>query len=114
MHAFVAAVLLRVPRFDAFDANAQAQPPHGELAQVEQRVSGSKGHAVVAADAGGQAALLEKPLKHSERVVFFGRRKRLTGEQISTGVVGDREWVTVLAIAQEKLPFVVGAPEFVG
>src|SRR5262249_29445176 len=32
MHAFMAAVLLGMPRFDAFDANPQAEPPHRELA----------------------------------------------------------------------------------
>jgi len=79
MHAFVTPVLLRMGRFDPFDADAQAQPPHGELAQVEQRVCGSEGHAVVAADVGGPATLLKKPLKHSESVVFTGRRKSLTG-----------------------------------
>ena len=60
MHAFMTAVLLRMAGLDAFDANAQAEPPDGELAQVEQGVCGSEGHAVVAADVGGQAALLEK------------------------------------------------------
>ena len=42
MHAFMPAVLLRMAWFDAFDANAEPQPPHGELAQVEQRVSRSE------------------------------------------------------------------------
>ena len=44
MHPFVAAVLLRVTRLDPFDADAQAQPPDGELAQVEQRMRGGKRH----------------------------------------------------------------------
>jgi len=26
-------VLLRVPRFDAFDVNPESQPPHGQLAE---------------------------------------------------------------------------------
>src|SRR4030095_6134113 len=46
---------------------------------------GSKGHAVVAANVGGQAALLKKPLKYGESVVFPGRRKRLTTEESSLG-----------------------------
>ena len=33
MHALMTAILLRMARLDAFDADAEAQPPHGELAQ---------------------------------------------------------------------------------
>lgn len=53
MHAFVTAILLGMARLDPFDGNAQARPPHRKLAQVEQRMSGSEGHAVVAANVGG-------------------------------------------------------------
>ena len=76
MHAFMPAVLLRMAGLDAFDADAQPKPPHGQLAQVEQRVSGSEGHAVVAADVGRQAALAKKSLKHSERITSPCRRAR--------------------------------------
>jgi hypothetical protein len=34
MHAFVQAVLRGVARLDAFNANAEPKPPHGQLAQV--------------------------------------------------------------------------------
>ena len=114
MHAFVTPVLLRMGGFDPFDADAQAQPPHGELAQVEQRVCGSEGHAVVAADVGGQAALLKKPLKHGKSVVFFGGRERLAGQQVSAGMIGDREWVAVVMIPEQELAFVIGTPELIG
>jgi len=73
MHAFVAAVLLRVARLDPFDADAQPQPPDGQFAQVEQRVSRSEGYAVITANAGGHAALFKKPFKHSKSVAFSGR-----------------------------------------
>jgi hypothetical protein len=33
VHALMAAVLLRMARFDRFDLDAEAQPPNGELAQ---------------------------------------------------------------------------------
>jgi hypothetical protein len=59
----MAAILLRMAGLDAFDANAQAQPPDGELAQMKQGVSGREGHAVVAANVGVQAALLKQALK---------------------------------------------------
>ena len=101
-------------RLDAFDADAQPEPPDRKLAQVEQRVSRSEGHAVIAADVGRQAALLKKPLKHCKSVLFSGRRKSLTGEEITAGVIGDRQRIAILPIAQQELPFVIGAPKFVG
>ena len=59
MHALMAAILLGMARFDPFHADAQAQPPDRELAQVESSVRGSEGQAIIATDAGGQAALLK-------------------------------------------------------
>src|SRR5882757_1659045 len=47
VHAFMAAILLRMTGLDAFDGDAQAQPPDRELGEVEQRVGGGEGHAVV-------------------------------------------------------------------
>ena len=91
---------MRMTRFDSLDANAEAKPPDGEFAEIEQSVRGSEGHTVVAADVGGQATLLKKPLKHGESEVFSGRRKRFTGEEKTAGVIGDGERITVLAIAQ--------------
>ncbi len=67
MHAFMAAILLRMTGFDSLDANAEAKPPDGEFAEIEQSVRGSEGHTVVAADVGGQATLLKKPLLHPRR-----------------------------------------------
>jgi hypothetical protein len=71
VHAFVTAVLLRMGGLDAFDANAQTQPPHRQLAKVEQGVRRSEGHTIIAADVGRQAALPKKPLKYSESVTLF-------------------------------------------
>src|SRR4029077_1572835 len=114
MHAFMAAILLWMARLDALDTHAQGQPPHRELAQIKQSVSGSEGHAVIAADVGGQAALFKKPLKYSKSVVFSGGGKSLTGEKKTAGVIGDGKWVAVLVISQQELAFVIGAPQLVG
>jgi hypothetical protein len=114
MHAFMAAILLWMARLDALDANAQAQPPDRELAQIKQSVSGSEGHAVIAADVGGQAALFKKPLKHGESVVFSSGRKSLTGEKKSAGVIGDGQRIAILVIAEQELALVIGAPQLVG
>ncbi len=114
MHALMAAILLGMAGLDALNTDPQAEPPHGELAQVEQRMCGSERHTVIAADVGGQAALLKKPLKHRESVLFRGRRKGFTGEEKPAGVVGDRQRIAVLMIPQQKLAFVIGAPQFIG
>jgi hypothetical protein len=47
--------------------------------------------------------LAGRPLKHSESVLFPGRRKGFTGEQKPAGVVGDRQRIAVLMIPQQKL-----------
>ncbi len=77
-------------------------------------MSRSEGHAVVAADVGGQTALAKKPLKYSKSVVFSGGGKGFTGEKKTAGVVGDGQWVAVLVISQQELAFVVSAPQLVG
>src|SRR5260370_6886661 len=89
-------------------------PPSRMIAQVKQGVGGSEGHAVVATDAGRKAALLKKPLKHSESVLFSGRRKSLTGEEITAGMIGDRQRRAVLTICEQELALVIGAPQFIG
>ena len=72
-HAFVVSVVLGRAGLDAFDPNAPAQPPDGPFVEMEEGRSGSEGGAVVAAQVGGQAALLKEPFQHSTRVVFAGR-----------------------------------------
>src|SRR5437870_5998895 len=114
MHALMAAILLGMARLDPFDGNPEPEPPDGQLAQVKQGVCRSEGHTVVAADVGRQAALLKKPFKHSESVVFAGGRKRLTGEEITAGMVGDRQRIAVLTIGEQELALVIGAPQFIG
>ena len=101
-------------RLDTFDADAQAQPPDGQLAQVEQSMCGREGHTVVAANVGGQATLLEKPLKCCESVVFASGRESFACEEKAAGVVSDGQRVAVMLVAQQELAFVVGAPELIG
>ena len=104
MHAFMPAVLLGMTGLDAFDADTETKPPDGEFAQIEQGVRRSKRHAIIAADVGGQTALFKKPLKYGESIVFPRRRKGLTSEEKTAGMVGDGERITVLAIAEQELP----------
>ena len=50
MHAFMAAVLLRMTGTDAFDANAQTQPPDREPGEIEKPVGRSERNAVIGTD----------------------------------------------------------------
>ena len=51
MHAFMPAVLLRMTGPDAFDSDAETQPPDREPRKVEKPVGRSEGNAVVGTDA---------------------------------------------------------------
>lgn len=47
-------------------------------------------------------------------IIFPGGRESLASEEITAGVVGDGERMAVLTIAEQELPLVIGAPQFVG
>jgi hypothetical protein len=99
---------------DALDADAQAQPPYGELAQAKQRMGAGERHAVVGADRQGQAELLEHPLEHGEGIDLLSGRQSLTAQEIAAGEVADGERVAVAPIGEHELALVVGAPQIVG
>jgi hypothetical protein len=44
-------------RLDAFDRDAEAKPPDGELREIEQRIGAGERHAVVGADGKRQPAV---------------------------------------------------------
>jgi len=113
MHAFMPAILLRMTGLDAFDGDAQTQPPDGELGELEQGVGRSEGNAVVRADAARQAALLEQSLK-SRKSRDSQVDSRASQRSIARGVIGDGQRVAIVFVAQPELAFVVGAPELVG
>jgi hypothetical protein len=50
VHALMTAVLLRMTGLDAFDRDAQTQPPHRKLREIEQGVGAGERRAVVRAD----------------------------------------------------------------
>src|ERR1700676_4213593 len=114
MRTFMAAVLLRMARLDAFNANPQPEPPDREFAQVKQGVCGGEGNAVMATNVKRHAAFFKKPLKQGKGIVFFGGGKSLTGEEITAGMIGDGQRVAVLTIPQQELALVIGAPQFIG
>src|SRR6266851_8486109 len=62
----------------------------------------------------GRPRSLKCLFKHGTSVVFFGGGKSLTGEEITAGMIGDRQRVAVFMIARQELALVIGAPEFIG
>ena len=112
MHALVTPVLLRLPRLDAVDRDAEPEPPNGKLAKIEESIVRSKGHAVVGADR--QSALIGEPLESRESQDFTGRFERFAQQQIARGMVGDGERIAVDLIAELKLALVIGTPQIVG
>src|SRR5579864_607414 len=59
VHAFMAAIFLRVARFDPFYGDAESEPPNGEPAHSEECDARSKGLAIVRADSHGKSKFFE-------------------------------------------------------
>src|SRR5579859_2223609 len=59
VHAFMTAVLVGLAGLDAFDANAEAEPPDGQPAQVKEGVGGRERDAIIASDVSREPALFE-------------------------------------------------------
>jgi hypothetical protein len=114
MHAFMAAVLLRVAGLDTLDLDAEPEPPNRKLGEIEKRVRTGEGNAVIGADGFGQTELLENGLKYREGVGFLGGGERLAGEQVAAGKVGNRQRIAVATIGEHELALVVGAPQVIG
>src|SRR5689334_11641448 len=77
MHAFVAAVLLRMTWLDALDGDAEPEPPDRKLRQIEQGIGTGKGDAIVGANGQWQPAVAKQPLEGGNCRVFAGRIERL-------------------------------------
>src|SRR3954453_4062911 len=65
MHAFVAAVLLRVAGLDALDLDAKAEPPNRELGEIQEGIWTGKRHTIIGTDGLGQAELHEGSLSRT-------------------------------------------------
>jgi hypothetical protein len=99
MHAFMAAILLRMARLDALDGNAEAQPPNGESAQVEKTIGTGKGHAVVGTDGLQQTAFLKQALKSDKGALFLDG---LAEQKVAAGIIGNGQRVLESGIDIEQ------------
>jgi len=98
MHAFMTSVLLWMAGANAFDGDAQTQPPDRELGEIEQTIRRRKGDTVVGTDGLRQTPFLEKTLKGHKCGVFAIRFHGLAQQQKTRSVVGDGEWITVASV----------------
>src|SRR3954470_9067140 len=65
------AVLLGMARCNPLEADAEAEPPHRQLAEPVQRMRGGEGYAVVRADCFREPIFLKRALEHGECVPFL-------------------------------------------
>ncbi len=84
------------------------------LLKPVEGIGGGERHAVVGADGGGQAEILEDALEDGEGVALLRRRQGLALQQIAAGKVGDGERVAVAAIGEHELALVIRAPQGIG
>src|SRR5581483_600761 len=70
-----------------------------------------EGHPVIGANRLRKPKFLECPLEDGERKFLLSCGQRFARQEIPGRIVGDRERITVLSIAELKLAFVVSAPE---
>ena len=114
MHALMAAVLLGMAWLDALQADAQSQPPDREPSEAEERIAGGERYAIVGAYRAGQPELSECALENGKRNVGLGGFYAFAADQVAAAVVGDRQRIAVLLVAQHELALVVSTPELIG
>ena len=114
MHPFVAPVLLGMTGFDALDRDAQPQPPHGQLGEVEQAVGAGEGETVVGSDGIGQSPLLEQLEEGREGCFFTRRLQGFAHQDEARSLIGDGQGVTVLCVAELELALEISAPQGIG
>ena len=110
----MAAVLLRIARFDALDGDAEPEPPDRQPGKIKERIGACEGHPVIRSDRPWQAELLESVLEHGEGIDLFGRMQRLAGQEIAAGEVADGQRIAVTPVGEHELALVVGAPQIIG
>src|ERR1700758_3723435 len=84
------------------------------LLKLNQACAEAKGTPLSLRMLAGRPRSLKSRSNTVKSVVFTGRRKSLTGEEKTAGMVGDRQRIAVLTIGEQELALVIGAPQFIG
>src|SRR5438132_13201101 len=108
MHPLMATVLLRMTWRDPLQLDAQAEPPHRELAEAIEGMRGGKRQPVIGSNLLRETKFFERALENGKGKFLLCRRQRLTCQQIAAREIRDGERITVLPIAQQGLTFIVG------
>jgi hypothetical protein len=112
MHAFVAAVLLRLAWLDPFVPDAQSQPQHRELTQ-SCGCSTGEGTSVVGANRFRQSELAKGGFEYRPGVLAVGSLYGTTTQQVSTVGIRNRERIAARAILGKKPSFEIRAPNLI-
>jgi hypothetical protein len=112
VHAFVAAILLRLARPYPLEPDAHLGPSGRQPGQAA-RADRGEGRTVVAADRGGQAMFLEQ-LIHLGLHRLGDRFDRLNRQEVAAEGVGHRQRIAPAPVAGAKPALEVDAPGVVG
>ena len=113
MHALVSAVLLRLARFDPLVADAELQPPRGELTQPAC-TPGCERRSVVRSDRIRQPVLTKRRFEDGLHLPQSHLWEPFAANQESAVAIHQSQWVASLSIAGPEVALEVRTPHSVG
>ena len=113
MQVFVRAIRLRLSRMNALLLNAESHPPHMQVRQPVNGLSGAQ-DAMVRANRKRQSVFTKRALKDWTRRHRLRRKHAVTREQVPRVQIGDRERITIRPSTGAKLAVEIGGPQIIG
>jgi hypothetical protein len=110
--ALMAAVLLRVPGLDAFQPDAQLDPPHRQPRQPGDGRRGKRG-TVIGADSLRQSVFAKGGFEDGAHALRVGLLHRLAAQQITAPGIADGQRIDACSVAGLKPALEIGAPDAV-
>lgn len=112
VHPFMAAVLLRMARFDAFRMDSQTNPPVTQAAQSCQTDRG-KGTAVICPNDVRQSVPTEGLLKACLGPIMIHPFNMAAAQEVPAGVIGNRQRIAPTAILRLEVALEVRTPDLI-
>src|SRR5580700_11793323 len=112
MHPFVSSVLLRPSWLNAFVYDPELHPSQRQLRESQQ-ADAREWCSVVCADTLWHAVLAHRGIANGAHLGEVHACDCLAADQKPAVRVGDRERIAAIAIACQKVPFEIHAPELV-